>query len=208
MLFDFYGDSIVFGYGASDSSKNFVSLVGKYYNAKVNNYGIGGTKFTRTKEVSLMGHVNDMDFNIRYPLIDKSADYFFVMGGTNDWSHGKPFGENNSKNFYEFKGAINNFFDNLLKDFKKEQIYIITPIKRFNGSNKNNAGYNLDDYVNAIKNISKNRDLKCIDVYNVFDEPNVETSSQFFVDGIHPNDKGYELLANAIIKQIQRFENK
>ena len=55
MRIAFLGDSITEGCGASAEEFFYVNQVGKTLNAKVLNYGVGGTRIARQKEVSEIG---------------------------------------------------------------------------------------------------------------------------------------------------------
>ena len=83
---NFLGDSITEGHGASCYEKSFVYKVGQTLNVKVNNYGIGGTRFAKQAKPSLVSRW-DLDFCSRVDDLDKSADLVFVFGGTNQWDN-------------------------------------------------------------------------------------------------------------------------
>lgn len=205
MKLAFLGDSITEGVGASSLETNYVSQVGKMLGCEVLNYGIGGTRIARKKESSLF-HRHDIDFNLRTVLLDKTADKIFVFGGTNDMGHGDAvMGEIGDNDPYTFHGAVNMLFSTLIDIYGKEKVVIILPLKRFDENVRFNpvTGKYLKDYVEVIKYYVDLYGLKYIDCFNqCFDEP-PEGKSEFFVDGLHPNDKGYKVLAEKICEFIK-----
>ena len=76
---NFLGDSITFGCGASDpATKGYVALMKDYNDlAEARNYGIGGTRIARQKEIT--NPEVDNDFNMRWDKMDPDADMIVVM---------------------------------------------------------------------------------------------------------------------------------
>jgi len=64
-------------------------------------------------------------------------------------------------------------------------------------------GFNLllKDYAAVVRKIAQDESLPLVDVYRLFkDYGNV---SDLLLDGMHPNEKGHRLIADALLKQIQ-----
>lgn len=204
MLINFLGDSITEGVGASSYEKCFVKVVEKTLGCKVNNYGISGTRIAKQKSIS-KPHSFDMFFSSRLNFIEKSADYIFVFGGTNDYGHGDaPFGDISDCTEDTFYGAINLLVDKLLEVFSIKQIIFLLPLKRFNEEetlNFNQKG--LYDYVEAIKQVLTKRRIEYIDTYNDgIVKPITNLGDEYTVDGLHPNDRGHALIAKKICDKI------
>lgn len=204
MKINFLGDSITQGVGASASEKCFVALVGKKLGCTVVNCGLGGTRIARKKEFS--SHLQDLDFNAREPFMAKNADFVFVFGGTNDYGHGDaPLGDRTSRDVYTFCGAVRTLAETLIKDYGKEKLCFILPAHRYMDGKPAPyvAGAALKDFVNAEKDILEEYGIPYI---NLFDEwiNEVKTiyNEDFFTDGLHPNDKGHEYIADRVCEFI------
>jgi len=209
MKIGFLGDSITEGVGASDVSKNYVSQVGKISGAEVKNYGISATRIARNKSLSY-GHGGDMDFNFRFCFLDKSLDYIFVFGGTNDFGHGDAkFGTATERNVYTFGGALNTLVDKLIKTYGKDKVVFITPLKRVDEDHPNpNSGKYLSEYVALMKKILERRGIRYLDFYEeLLPRPDTAELSEFFVDGLHPNDKGHRIITERICEFLKAEKN-
>lgn len=207
----FLGDSITEGAGATKPENTYVSLVAKKLKADCLNYGIGGTRIARQKEL-WMNNVNfNYDFNMRLEIMPEDADLIFCFGGTNDFGHGSaPLGIDNSKNIYTFKGAVNVLFKNLIKKYGKEKVIIILPLPRYDEESemgeffkaKKPGSHKLSTYVQFLKIRAAKFGLKTLDFRNEFGTPKTNENKGLFFDGLHPNDKGHALLADLIINSI------
>lgn len=201
----FLGDSITAGSCASSLEKNYVSQVGQMLGCEVVNCGIGGTRIARQTKNSTY-HEQDIDFNMRTILLDKTADKVFVFGGTNDYGHGDAkFGDKGDTDVYTFHGAVNTLYSTLIGMYGKENVIVILPMKRSDmyGMVNSVTGKRLIDYVEVIKYYVNLYGLKYLDFYNnCLPEP-PEGESEFFADGLHPNDKGYKVLAEKICEFIK-----
>lgn len=153
-----------------------------------------------------------MYFKSRVDFIDEDSDFVFVFGGTNDYGHGDAdFGEKMDKTDNSFCGALNLLADNLLSKFGKDKLCFILPCRRYGGETKNSHGKTLKDYVDAIRDMSIRKEIDYIDLYNnFFPQPVTNKGDKYTIDGLHPNDYGYECLAKIIenylkTKKIKRF---
>ena len=205
MKIAFLGDSITQGSGASCIEKCYVSQVKEILGCEVINYGIGGTRIARQKSPSVE-HRHDIDFNLRTILLDKSVDKIFVFGGTNDYGHGDAeFGKVGDDSVFTFHGAIKSLFTTLINDFGKDKIVVTLPLKRASMNEKKNPTTNLylEDYVNAIKHYVDHFGLKYMDLFNNGLPMPPEGVSEFFADGLHPNDIGHRFIAEKICDFIK-----
>lgn len=200
----FLGDSITEGAGASSLEFCYASQVGKKLDCEVLNYGIGGTRIARSKNLSHA--VYDIDFNLRTTLLDKTADMIVVFGGTNDYGHGDaPIGEKGDYDEYTFHGAVNTLYSKLIGMYGRENVLIILPTKRFNMNVDKNSvtGKYLIDYVEIIRYYAELYGFKYLDLYNDGLPEPLDGESEYFIDGLHPNDKGHEFIAEKICEFIK-----
>lgn len=206
MIINFFGDSITEGALASSQDKTFVQLVGKLLDCEVYNYGISGTRFAKQRMPSQEPRF-DLDFCSRVHNLDKSADYTFVFGGTNDYGHGDaPIGEIGDKTPDTFCGAVDYLVRELLKQFKREQIIFILPLYRKGEENpygeglKANPTLPLQGYRDIMSKILKSYNIEIFDIKDLVGKPG---ESDLFGDGLHPNDKGHLKIANLIVDYIK-----
>ena len=203
MKLGFLGDSVTEGVGATCPENNYVSVIGRLLGAEVKNYGISGTRIARQTSLSYP-HAWDMDFNLRTGFIDNDFDYIFVFGGTNDYGHGDaPLGEKEDNTVYTFSGAINLLIDALKG--KTNKLVFITSLNRFDEDLLNPTTKKpLKDYVLKMKEVLNYRKIPYLDFFNnLLEKPKTIENEGVFADGLHPNDKGYQILAKAICEYIK-----
>lgn len=206
MIIDFLGDSITAGAGASSIDKCFVNRVGQLLNCTVINHGIGGTRFAHQKEVS-SEPICDLDFCQRLKDLDKNADYVFVFGGTNDFGHGlAPIGNVTDHTPDTFYGAVTYLATNLLKMYKRSQIFFILPLHRLNEDSlcgegsKKKPSLSLNGYTQIICEVLDKYQINYLNFKKRFGKAE---NNPLLLDGLHPNDAGHELLANLIVEHIK-----
>ena len=204
MKITFLGDSITAGVGASDYKNCFVDRVRQKLNCTVVNHGVSATRIARQQSFS--DAIRDCDFNLREVLLPKDADYVFVFGGTNDFGHGDaPFGQTGDNTVNTFCGAVKCLIGSLVKDFGKNKVVVMLPLKRYRDETVNHAtNKTLYDYVSVIKYFVKEFDVKSI---NLYDDgmpcTDIESSFEYFADGLHPNNKGHEFISDKIVEFIK-----
>ena len=205
----FLGDSITAGAGLNTKEEMFTTLVGKLTNAQIVNYGVGGTRIARNSAPS-EDPSYDNDFLRRAEDMDKTADFVFVFGGTNDYGHGDaPIGNENDDSPYTFHGGLNNVIKRLCEIYGKDKIVFMLPTRRFDEEDLFGEGHrtkptlNLKGYVDIIRAKCEKLGIDYIDLYNDgIPKPETNTGDEFSVDGLHPNDKGHLLIAERIKKYL------
>ena len=208
MVINFLGDSITCGVGASSKETCYVSLVGKKLGCVVNNFGVSGSRIARQSRVSDMA-MWDEDFNIRIWRMGE-ADLVFVFGGTNDYGHGDAeLGSFGDTGIFTFCGAFDTLLRQLIKKYGKEKLCYILPLPRYNQSGITDHSLilkkdprPLSEYIEAERRILTEYGIDYIDMTEDFPEPDTKEPSEFFVDGLHPNDKGYEKIADRVCEYI------
>lgn len=207
---NFLGDSITEGVGCSDpANKVYHQLLKKSAGlAEARNYGVSGTRLaTQTNEYPDHPEWGET-FLERAKKMDKDADIVVVFGGTNDFGHGDaPIGTSSDRTPNTFYGACHALYSYLVTEFPAAQIVIMTPLHRLFEDNTNGDGHqkaynygNLHDYVNIIREVAEYYSLPVLDLYKEGGiQPNVPKQCEMFtVDGLHPNDAGYERIARKL----------
>lgn len=214
MIINFLGDSITWGAGAKQEENKFVNRVGKALNCTVRNYGEGGTRIA--KQTVTHGSVDyDRDYLMRAPLMEDDADYVFVFGGTNDFGHGDAeIGDINSKDPYTFYGAIKCLIDLLIAKYGKEKLAFILPMPRHNQDNPRGEGYKKKDfltlkgYVDILIEVLNLYSIPYIDLFyhSLLPKPINNQPDEYFADGLHPNDFGHLVIAQAVVSFVEKLE--
>lgn len=203
----FLGDSITEGAGASSEEKIYYNIIKRKYELKnAVGYGVGGTRIARQQMPSVETKY-DLYFSMRADEMQENADIVVVFGGTNDYGHGDaPIGEFSDKTSDTFYGACHELFQKLINKYPESIIVVVTPLHRVNELNPRGEGNKKSDvgtlsmYVDIIKEVAKYYSLPVCDLYaNSGMQPNVDVIREKYIpDGLHPNDKGNEIIAERI----------
>ena len=206
----FLGDSITEGAGASSRETCFVSVFGRKTGAVAKNFGIGGTRIAR-KETPSNNPKYDQCFLDRVDKLDEDADAVVVFGGTNDFGHGNgklgapadPATEE-----YTFYGALRSLCLRLIRRYPTKPIVFLTPLHRKSEDATVNEikipCHPLRDYVAVIREVCAEYSIPVLDLFATAGiQPKIEEQrAAFCPDGLHPNDRGAELLADKIIAYL------
>lgn len=200
---NFLGDSITEGCGASAPELGYVAVMEQMYSlAQARNYGIGGTRIARQQIPSAEPRY-DGDFCKRYAGMDLDADIVFVFGGTNDHGHGDaPFGCSSDRTADTFHGACHVLFSGLKNAFPQALIVVATPLHRAEEGPKAGSGVTLDDYVRVIRDTAAQYSLPILDLFEASAICR-DTLAELTDDGLHPNDRGHQVLAEEIGRFLQ-----
>jgi len=207
---NFLGDSITEGVGASSPEMVYHAVLKREVNLKeARNYGISGTRFAVQKgsdEQPKDDYVDVNSFCERFDKMDDDADVVVVFGGTNDYGHGDaPLGGFSDRTPDTFYGACHYLFSGLIKKYLGKPIVIITPLHR-SCEHLNNAGFKpygiatLKEYVEIIREVAEYYSLPVLDLFASSGiQPAIEEIKEYYLpDGLHPNDRGYALIANKL----------
>lgn len=204
MKIAFLGDSITEGCGASAKEKNYVSLVGKKFGCEVLNYGLGGTRIARQIEYHDDYPIFfDWTFLQRAEIMQSAVDFVFVFGGTNDFGHGDaPFGDPDGSDSATFTGALKRLAAYLSEKYGTDKLCFVTPLRRYE---EERGGKKLADYVEAIRKTSAEYGVDIIDFYaDGPARPETAENAGYFADGLHPNDRGHEFIADKICEYLRQ----
>ena len=213
LTINFLGDSITEGAWATEPKYNFVSRVGEKLGCKVNNYGISGTRIAM-QTVPSANPVFDKDFLTRAKEMS-DADIVFVFGGTNDYGHGdSEIGDLTSLDSHTFCGAVRNLATYLCERYGKRNVCFILPLHRYDEDNprgefgaQTKLRPSLKEYVKAEIAVLDDLGMRYLDFRDSFPTPAVNTPTEYFQDGLHPTNKGHELIADMISDYVrQKFQ--
>lgn len=203
----FLGDSITEGAGTSCEENRYYNILKKKYGLKeAIGYGVGGTRLAIQKQPSASPKY-DQFFSMRADEMTEDADIVVVFGGTNDYGHGDaPLGTFFDKTPYTFYGACHELYKKLIEKYPQSIIVIVTPLHRVDEMNPRGEGNKLEDvaplsvYVDIIKEVARYYSLPVCDLYaNSGLQPNVSVIKEKYIpDGLHPNDKGNEIIAERL----------
>ncbi len=204
---DFLGDSITAGAGASFPSSCYVSLVNEDPHIKAKNYGIGGARLAHQTN-------SEGDLYEPYCFLNRikglgEADALYVFGGTNDYGHGDAkMGKLGDTDAFTFHGAVRTIIEEVTKKFPVSKVVFILPLPRFNeddihGEGLKKTGYPLSEYRKALIEEVSAKGIRYLDFSREFPRPTSNGNEGYFVDGLHPNDKGHALLASLLVKDIK-----
>jgi lysophospholipase L1-like esterase len=204
----FIGDSIIEG-NCSSEGNDFVSLVSKYYGCTSVNYGVGGaTLCTGLSGRSLLQFILDFD---------EQTDFLFIGLGSNDFwdsneGSGLLLGEEDSLDSNTVYGAFNLINKHLAEKYAGTDVKVclLTPITGyfdasggFGNERPNNQGNTLNDFCHAIIVSSDNNGVRCFDMNKYcgiyYSTDSDQNCDDLLADNVHPNDLGYEYMANALI---------
>ena len=185
----FIGDSLTFGYGV-EKRYRWIELFKENSNLEVMNKGVNGDTTTGI----LSRFYSD--------VISQKPDFAFIMAGSNDFLLGRDL----------FNVTSN--IEILIKDCNENNITPIIGIQPFiiGSMAKISWSYYIDySFVNSliytyreniIKLCSKNN-IDYIDFYKSFENiVNKENEEEYFIDGLHPSEKGHKIMVEDFIKKF------
>ena len=157
----FLGDSITAGMNTSEG-KGYWDYLGEILGLKESiPYGVAGSCISATSDMG----TGIAPFCERYKDIKRDADLIVIFGGTNDYGYNTPLGDENDKTDVSFYGALYEMLTGLKAEHPKAVIVFMTPLHRveFGGlsvdKQKNDAGYTLYHYIDAIKKQCENLEI-------------------------------------------------
>ncbi len=210
MKFNFLGDSMTEGAGAGVPENMYSYLVCKRFGAEELLFGKSGTRIARQHRRT--DPLDDEYFMTRAINMPTDADFTFVLGGTNDYGHGDaPLGERGDKDGYTFYGAFEELVAYLTAHFPKERLCFLLPLPRFGQEDARGEDGRkeipvapLSCYVAVEKEILERYGVEYLDFSADFPLPQTRGETALTVDGLHPNPKGYRILAERVIAYLEK----
>lgn len=195
------GDSVAKGTGAKS---NFTEMLAKKIKAKATNLAVSGATMSTTKENSIYEQANNI-----------KGDLIIVQGTDDDWINNVKIGTDKAdvKTFY---GAFYSTINTLKNKYPDSKILVMTATKQCyvkdkkivrKDTNKNELGLTLEDYCSAQIDICNELDVPVYDAYHSTKfKPNLPSFRKSSMpDGVHPNDKGHEVIMYELIKNFYGF---
>jgi acyl-CoA thioesterase-1 len=175
------GDSIT---GGTEYPADLWMLLGSA-NYTVGNFGVGGSTAALD---SWNPYINNGAFQ---EAKEFQPNIVIIMLGTND---ANPLIRPNN-------GSFVNDYVKLVEEFQalssKPNIYLVKPPPIFINGTTPSAEYFRDNVIPTIEHVANQTKLPIIDVYSA-----LANYSEFFRDGVHPDEQGAILIANEIYKTI------
>ena len=179
------GDSITKGSGYPAKLQ---LLLGTNY--LVGNFGVSGTTVSHN---STNPYVNQTAFQKAQEF---KPNYVVIMLGTNDAR--TDVNESNESFEYDYSQLVSSF-QNLESN---PQIFVADSPPMFTDNPEFNNTYLSNNVIPQIDNVANNLNLPTIDLYNAFGN-----HTDYFMDGVHPNDEGATLIASEVDNAIIAQEN-
>ena len=126
-MINILGDSLTEGVGARTPDKAFPEVLSRLTGAKVNNYGVAGSRITDIT----VDYTNPASFVDRMYSMEKTADLVIVFGGTNDfWFGDCPIGERTDSKPNTFYGALNTMLPYLKNAYPAAELVLMVPYQQ------------------------------------------------------------------------------
>lgn len=204
------GDSITWGYDGAGTGQTQVAkpwveqLKEKCGFAEAVNLGISG---------SSMGNYSDRNPMFkRVNTIPEDADVISIMGLTNDFSLNPPLPLGKPEDMANKEGntvysAVSQTLLGVIARCPGARIFIMTPMdwKNNNGNTKvANNGVTFKQYRDVIKEVAETYSIPVFELHKEagFNADFAIHRKMFIPDGVHPNQAGYDIMADKISKFI------
>ncbi len=131
-------------------------------------------------------------------------DFTLILLGTNDYAASIPLPKVLDA-YAQFLRSVQGHasFRRLKNSY--QTLICVTPLQRADEEGPNRAGYTMSDLRKAISELCRKLDVPVIDGLSLLlNESDIEAAkkSEFFADGVHPNQLGHDLIAERLLRQI------
>lgn len=186
------GDSLTYGFGAR-RSKVWTKIAQDKLGIEIINEGICGDT------------TNGMMGRFHSAVYEKGPEAVLIMGGVNDFIVGADLGSVKSNIMSMAHQSIAKYIDPIIGIPTKIDAESVR-IDWAEFSDFNRVAKELEEYQEWIKKFCKTFNIKYIDFYTEFEKEAGTEAREFYVDGLHFNDRGNEILAEVFIKSINSFK--
>ena len=193
------GDSIVMNSG---TKANPVTVSGQviygYTQAIEDRYGLVCTNKGQS------GHTITQDYSMLYALDYSNVTLVTIGYGVNDGRLNVTLGTRDSASTSTFAGALGSLIQKIYTDNKNCRVLVLTPIQRNYVNNwgsytQNTNGDTLEDFAEMCKDVANYYGTPCVDLFHN-SGLNSANLSTLTVEGVHPLNKGYNRMSNAIFE--------
>lgn len=219
---DILGEPVANGaFGGSCMSKSNYEQRNTFYEESVNMCALADAIAYKDFSVQLFD-ISSNNFALDYfkevllelSSIDFSkAEILFIEHATNDYNAGRPLdNEEDPYDIYTYGGALRYSIEKIKKAYPNIKIVLVTPTycyfqsdgKRAGDSENSDFGFGpLENYANKQIQIAKEYGLGVVDdFYNL--GINAENVDEYTEDGLHLNEKGRALMAQAMADYVQQ----
>ena len=188
------GDSITYGYMVNRNQvwTSILNTKFKSSNIRFLNKGINGDT------------ISGMYFRFDKDVINEKADTLILMGGVNDIFLFKPL-ENIKRSFIDI---VNKSKENNIDIITFTPIpFIKEDFTFFEIGNLEEMASILIEYVNFINSYTKENNIKCIDVYNMFMNEILKEYKYYdlYFDGVHLNIEGHNVFSSFLLERLKEY---
>ncbi len=181
------GDSITMG---STYPQKLQFMLGPYYTVK--NFGLSGSTVAKDSKLPYLAQApfqRAMDFQ---------PDIVLIMLGTND---ANPEVTYNGTNFEaDYAELVNSFLE---LNSKPQVVIVKSPPMFVSEPSPYNNTYLTENLFPQIENVADQYNLPSVDLYSTFGD-----HSDYFMDGIHPNEAGSTLIASTMYQTVTDIQDK
>ena len=194
------GDSLTEAH-SSNTVKKYHDYINELIGVNNINYGISGSGFISTTHRPILGRIDSMESDV---------DLVTVFAGVNDYQYaGKQLGELGDTTNDTVYGSIYSVVQSLLNKYPTKTLAFITPIPKEDcypaNEKQNTSGFSIGDVAKAVIETCKLYSIPVLDLYhqsNLYPWLPASKSAYFKNDGLHPTEKGQEVIAHKILAFI------
>lgn len=199
--FVFFGDSLVLGQtqtGLADPT--FPETFGEIVKAvSISNQGIGGTTYSNSTKIPENMRTNAFVNRMR-SFNFTPYDTIFIMYGTNDYGYEVPLGQEFDEDSTTFYGALNISIKYMFENYGNKEIYILIPPYANTYETKNNLGYTMLSYMNAIKNRCSYYGVPVYDFGALLGVNQYNAGTMYWDNALHPTQETYDKMGTFLAK--------
>jgi lysophospholipase L1-like esterase len=156
------------------------------YNFNVENFGVSGSTASVNSNIS---YVNQTAFQ---KALAFQPDFVILMLGTNDANRATCYDTDIADDYMRIVLAFQSL------QSRPEIVAVDSPPIYSTYSGYNNT-YLVNNIIPAINYVADTLDLPTVDMYNTLN------NSDYFADGIHPNENGATILADTLYGAVQQY---
>lgn len=188
------GDSITAGVGAKNrKAQNYPAqlqaLLGDKYTVK--NFGVSG--------IQTQNYFQSREGALKKRVVDFQPDIIVIKLGTNDTKSRKL---EDPADKAEFKSKVMGAYLAMVEAFEnlesKPELYVCTPVPVFKTMGAIREQVLVEDVLPIVQEVSRKTGAPIIDLYAA-----LTGKGDMVPDGVHPNEKGYEVIANAVARVVK-----